>query len=212
MKLRSYVMPLIIVNIVFFILQGMIDGFTNNLLLVSDDIFLRPWILITSLFLHGSSFHLLFNMYGLFIFGPLVESRLGSKKFLYSYFISGIIASLAFSFTNLGSSALGASGAVMGIIGIVIILFPNLQVLLFFFIPMSMRTAGIIFAGIDILGAFSNSTGIAHIAHLGGLATGLYIGYKNRKFSFNRPREKQYHGLNLQASQEEIDTYFRMKK
>jgi len=94
---KSPIIPLIIVNIVFFLLQKAIPGFTETLLLVSDDVLLRPWILVTSMFLHGSFMHLLFNMYALYIFGPLVEKKIGSKRFLYLYFAGGIIAALAFS-------------------------------------------------------------------------------------------------------------------
>ena len=170
------VLPIIIINIIFFVLQQIIAGFTDSLLLVSSDIFTRPWILVTSMFLHGSITHLLFNMYALFLFGTLIEQRIGTRRFLILYFASGILASLGFAlFQELilrsTGAGLGASGAVMGVLGMTIMLLPHLRVLFFFVIPMSMRTAGIIFAIIDFLGVFGiGIPGIANIAHLVGLA------------------------------------------
>mgnify|MGYP000508472869 CR=1 FL=1 len=182
-RLRNAVIPLLSANILMFILQAILGSrFTESLMLVSSDVTFRPWILFTSMFLHGSFSHLFFNMYVLFIFGSLIEQRIGTKRFLILYFISGIIAS--FSATFFYRAALGASGALMGVIGVVIMLMPDLKVLLFFFIPMSMRTAGIIIAILDLFGIFP---GVAHIAHLAGLACGLAYGYyllkKRRQFT-----------------------------
>lgn len=134
------------------------------------------------MFLHGSFAHIAFNMYALIMFGPLILQRIGTKRFLYAYFGSGLIASLAYVVYTLfilgeNTPALGASGAIMGILGLVIMLLPQLKVLFFFIVPMSMRTAGIVFALIDIFGLFNPASGVAHIAHLGGLAVGLLYGW-----------------------------------
>ena len=89
------------------------------------------------------------------------------------YFTAGILA----AFIPTYEAALGASGAIMGIIGLTIMLFPDLKILLFFIIPMSMRTAGILFALLDIFGIFAPlQSGIAHYAHLVGLSTGIIYG------------------------------------
>ena len=66
-ELKNAVMPLIVLNVIFFIIQFIIPDFTRAFLLVSSDIYTRPWILITHMFLHGSPYHLLFNMYYLFL-------------------------------------------------------------------------------------------------------------------------------------------------
>ncbi|MCD4666859.1 rhomboid family intramembrane serine protease [archaeon] len=178
---------LLAINVLAFILQWIIPGFTDLFVLVSKDVLARPWILLTSMFLHGSLPHLLFNMYALFIFGSLIEQKIGSKRFSFVYFLSGILASLLFTVLMPSSAALGASGAVMGILGVTIMLMPDLRVLFFFFIPMSLRTAGIVFILIDVLGAFGiGIPGIANVAHLAGVAVGLIYGYyllKNRKKS-----------------------------
>lgn len=184
------------VNILVFILQVFLgNGFTQAFLLNSAEVWSRPWILLTSMFLHADPSHLLFNMYALFLFGPLIESRIGTKRFYFVYFLSGLVAAIVSTFFY--SNALGASGAIMGILGVTIMLMPDLQVLFLFFIPMSLRTAGIIFALIDIFGIFVPSN-VANIAHLVGLGIGLIFGYyllKKRKnfrvrFESKKPSEK----------------------
>ncbi len=182
-RVQSAVMPIITANILFFLLQMSVRGFTESFMLVSRDIFTRPWILLTSMFLHGSFFHIFFNMYVLLMFGSLIERRIGTKRFLFIYFLSGVIASLGFVIfqeliLGVSGSAVGASGAIMGILGVTIILMPDLKVLLFFFIPMSLRTAGIVFVIIELLGTFGfGIQGIANSAHLAGLICGFIYGY-----------------------------------
>lgn len=173
MKLKNAVIPIIAVNIAMYILQLSLGRWFTELFLLDSSIWIaEPWRLLTSMFLHGGPGHLLINMYVLFMFGTLIENRIGTKRFLTLYFISGLLASFAATFFY--DLALGASGAIMGVIGITIMLLPNLQVLFFFVIPMSMRTAGIIIAALDI---FAVLPGVAHAAHLAGLATGLAYGY-----------------------------------
>jgi membrane associated rhomboid family serine protease len=215
-KLKDVVMPLIFLNIGFFIvqyLQG--DVFTNTFALLSQDVLTRPWTLLTSMFLHANSMHLLFNMYALFIFGPLVELEIGPKNFLIMYLGAGLLAGIIFSIFNPTSAAIGASGAIMAVLGMMIMLFPHQRVLMFFVIPMSLRTAGIIFAAIDLLGFVSSAnTGIAHVAHLAGLAVGVTYGYMLVKNKRRRRRVvfKKTPSIDLTASQEEIDAYFKKKR
>jgi uncharacterized protein len=176
LKLRNVALILIGINVLMFILQQIIPSFTDALVLDSSVVWSEPWRLLTSMFLHADIFHLLFNMYALFIFGLLIEQKIGPKRFLGAYLLSGLVASAAASLFY--AKALGASGAIMSILGLTIILLPDLKVLFFFVIPMSMRTAGIIFAAFDLIGAFTGSFGpIAHVAHLAGLACGLLYGF-----------------------------------
>lgn len=167
-------LTLIIINVLVFIFQSIIPSITKNFMLTSALVWQQPWTLITAMFLHGSFSHLLFNMYALLLFGPLVERKIGKKRFLILYFVAGLIASFAALYYP---AALGASGAIMGLLGMVIMLFPDMRVLFFFIIPMSMRTAGIVFAAMDLLGFFAGGTGVAHLAHLGGLAVGIAYGF-----------------------------------
>ena len=208
-KQQSAVPPLLGINVVVFIIQMIFPAFTEAFVLRQGDLFTAPWTLLTSMFMHGSFPHILFNMFVLMMFGPIIEQRIGMKRFLGIYLVSGIAAGVAASFFY--TAALGASGAIMGILGVTIILIPDLQVLFFFFIPMSLRTAGIIIAAIDIFGIFV-PTGVANIAHLGGLATGLAYGYyllkAKRRFNkvvIEKPRRKK----TIEMDDEDIDRYVR---
>ena len=174
-EIKTAVMPLIGLNVLVFALQLILgNNFTNSFILVSGDIFARPWILLTSMFLHAGINHIMFNMYALLIFGPILEQRIGAKRFLFLYLLSGIAAAFLSSFFY--ERALGASGAVMGIVGALIILMPNLGLLLFFVIPMPLWIAGIIYAAMDLFGVFFPS-GIGNIAHLVGMGCGLLYGF-----------------------------------
>src|SRR3989344_6945310 len=173
-EIRSAAFPLAIATIAVFILQFVLgDWFTGAFLLSSADRFTRPWILVTHIFLHGSPLHLFYNMWGLFMFGPLLESRIGAKRFLVFYLLAGVIAGFISSFFY--SSSLGASGALMGVIGMLIILMPNLRLLFFYVVPTPLWLAGIIYAAMDTFGVFFPS-GVGNIAHLTGMGAGLLYG------------------------------------
>ena len=174
---------LILINVVIYLFQIAVPKITTTFMLTSNIVWQQPWTLITAMFLHGSFSHLLFNMYALLLFGPLIERKIGKKRFLILYFVAGFFASLAALYYP---AALGASGAIMGVLGMVIMLFPDLKVLFFFIVPMSMRTAGIIFALMDLFGFFAGGSGVAHLSHLAGLSIGLIYGFylihKKREF------------------------------
>ncbi|MGM5481347.1 MAG: rhomboid family intramembrane serine protease [Nanobdellota archaeon] len=227
-QLKNITLKLIVINVIIFLVQVSVPRFTEMFKLISADVLFRPWILFTSMFLHGGFTHLLFNMYALFLFGSLIERKIGSKRFLGAYILSGLIASLAFTLATPAGSAVGASGAIMAVLGLVIMLLPDLQVLFFFVIPMSMRTAGIIFALIDLFGFAFGGTGIAHIAHLAGLACGLAFGYylKKKKKDFSRNfgnRGRQYRQSSqrrpyydsertIELTKDDVDNYFKYGK
>jgi len=174
LNVRSWILPLIIANVAVFALQMMLGNlFTESLMLISSDVTARPWILFTSMFLHGGLDHILFNMYGLFIFGSLLERKIGPNRFIALYLGSGLAAALLSSLFY--ARALGASGALMGVIGAMVILMPNLQLLFFFIIPMPLWVAGIVWAVLDSIGIFVPS-GIANVAHLVGMGCGLLFG------------------------------------
>ncbi|MBW2998936.1 rhomboid family intramembrane serine protease, partial [Candidatus Woesearchaeota archaeon] len=155
-KRTSCIGYLLGINALVYLIQLFVPKFNELFALDSSVVWSEPWRIITSMFMHSTMTlnHLLFNMYALFLFGTLIEQAIGTKRFLRLYFISGIVAGVVFSIFTPGV-AVGASGAIMGILGITIMLFPKMKVLFFFVIPMSMRTAGIIFALIDILGMFN---------------------------------------------------------
>jgi len=185
-RIKSWTYFLIILNTIIFIFEMIFPQIVPEFDLKSD-ILSRPWILITYMFLHATPEHLIFNMYALLIFGILLENKIGSKNFVKIYFTSGIIAGIVGSFIY--NSALGASAAIMGIIGATVVLMPDLPILLFFIIPMSMRTAGILWFLLDLIGAFSPNSHVGHIAHIVGMTTGLVFGYyyKKKIYDYQKP-------------------------
>lgn len=148
----------------------------------------RPWTLVTHMFLHDaySIMHILFNMITLYFFGTYLEKLIGKKQFVLMYLISGIVAAVGFILIegNTGVGLVGASGAIYGVLGAIVILNPNLRVYVYF-IPMKIKYMIIIFALISLL-FMGNGTLIAHAAHLSGLLVGLAFGYYYR----NRARDR----------------------
>ncbi len=141
--------------------------------------------LVTHMFLHNGGFHLLFNMMFLYFFGPELERRIGGKKFLTVFFISGITGGVSyvlwslfiyFMFNSPPSPAVGASGALFGIFACLAILAPEIRVYLFFIpVPMKLTHALVFFTLLDIIFIVGGDP-IALSAHLGGAAAGLLMG------------------------------------
>ena len=149
--------------------------------------FLRPWILLTAVFLHANISHLFYNLFALALFGFILESIIGTRKFLILFFVAGLIAStVSLPFY---ARALGASGAIFGIIGMLGVLRPKLMVWVYG-MPMPMIMALFVWGSGDILGIFAPS-GTANIAHLGGLALGVIAGLRYRKqFQEKKPKKE----------------------
>ena len=156
------------------------------------------WTLLTSMFMHGNFTHLFVNMFSLFFLGNFIEKLIGRKRFFWLYMLSGIIAGLFFVFlayffgtTDLGARvfgnlvipAVGASGAIFALAGLLAVLTPNLRVYVFFIIPMRMWTA-IIFLLLVLWGAsIGAGLPLGNTAHLGGLLFGLgYALYLKKKY------------------------------
>lgn len=143
----------------------------------------RYWTLITSVFSHNMFIHILLNMTVLNSFGPIVESILGSWRFLRFYLMAGIISSAAhvlvstYLLDNTQLPALGASGAISGILLLFCLIFPKEKILLLGIVPVPALTGALIFMGLDIWGLMAQADGgglpIGHGAHLGGALTGL---------------------------------------
>ena len=174
---KHYALWLSLICIIVFVLQMAFSGFTDAFVL-DESSFMQPWRFITAIFLHGGLAHLLFNMFALALFGSILETIIGSRKFLYVFFASGIIANLIA--VNYYPSSLGASGAIYGILGALIMLKPMLVVWLYG-IPMPMFIAGVLWVAGAFLGLFYPSD-VGHIAHLSGMGIGLVLGmfYRQR--------------------------------
>lgn len=145
--------------------------------------------LFTCMFLHGGFFHLLGNMWFLWIFGANVEDRFGSLVYLLFYLVCGIGSSISQLLFSWGSHipSLGASGAISGVLGAYIVFFPGSRILTLvplFVIWFTARIPAIIFiglwfivqflSGLTTLGAVS-SGGVAWWAHVGGFLIGLFV-------------------------------------
>ena len=146
----------------------------------------KPYQIFTSMFLHAPSFqnffHILFNMFALFMFGRVLENVWGPKKFLFFYLACGVGAAVAHllmqHFMGGGVPAVGASGAVMGIMVAFGYLFPNTE-LMIVPIPVPVKAKWVVIGYIllDLFGGFGKIAGdnVAHFAHLGGALTGFII-------------------------------------
>jgi len=193
---------LIIANVVAFVVFTILISSNANFI---NFIAIKPsnivhgqylWTIITSMFMHGGIFHLFANMLTLFFMGSLIEKILGRKRYLWFYIAAGIFASLLFvllSFVfpvDYNQFAVGASGAIFGLIGLLMVLTPNLPVMIFFIpIPIKLKYAA---PGILIvlwLISVAGSVPIGNTAHLGGFIFGLLYGwYLRNKYK----RKTQY--------------------
>ncbi len=184
---------LVLINVIVFLLEPLVLGSyaPRGLALVPADVVTRGmvWELVTYMFLHGGFTHILFNMFGLIIFGADLERWWGSRDFLKYYFITGIGAGLvhiltSYLFPGHGMfpstmvPTIGASGAIFGVLVAYAMAFPNRQVLLWFVIPVSARTFVIGYGILELITAVQHQPGdtVARFAHLGGMLVGyLYL-------------------------------------
>lgn len=168
---------LLIANVALFVVTLMaaqapaLAALINQLVLVPVRIPQRPWSIVTYAFLHADFFHLLFNMIGLFFFGPRLESVLGSRHFLGLYFTSAVAAAIASLLTPF-AAIVGASGAVFGILFGFAKFWPRDRIYFWGVIPIEARWFIVLLAIYSIVGGFTSGGGVAHFAHLGGLVGG----------------------------------------
>lgn len=168
----------------------------------------HPWTVVTYAFLHGGFFHLLFNAFALFIFGPAVERRLGGPAFLL-YYLYCVVGAAAFALIVDKFSPvppfIGASGGIMGLLLAYATFFPDQELIAFPIpVPIRARTMVILLAIFDACGVLFLRdlfhTGLAHEAHLGGLAFGWLFfrlqGAGRRTPDFIPPKPKiQQHAM-----------------
>jgi membrane associated rhomboid family serine protease len=181
---------LIILNVLAWIAQLSLDGqygitMYGALWPVDSENF-APYQVFTHMFLHSPAFemffHILFNMFALFVFGRVLENIWGPKRFLFFYLACGIGAAAAHLgmqyFMGGYAPAVGASGAVMGVLVAFGYLFPNTELIIIPIpIPVKAKWVVIGYVLLDLFGGFGKVAGddIAHFAHLGGALTGFII-------------------------------------
>ncbi|MBN2484680.1 MAG: rhomboid family intramembrane serine protease [Bacteroidales bacterium] len=173
-----------VINIVLFILDYLTYPFLFNRLALFPygTPYFEPYQLISHMFMHGGFWHIFLNMFGLFMFGKVLENVLGSQRFFILYFISGLGAAALqlFIFHRQGIMVpmVGASGALMGIVAAFAVLFPNVE-LMVIPIPVPVKAKYLI-PGFMVLSLFMGMANvsfdnIAHFAHLGGAIVGFLI-------------------------------------
>lgn len=174
----TYILQLIFANTA--------GGLHRTLFVIDDDFYLRPWTLLTSTFAHGSPAHLFLNGLVLFFFGPNLE-RVWTRRAYVAWFlaagaVAGVAQVLISEALHPGSpGALGASGAIMMVMGALTVLTPKAQILLWFVLPIPFWVFTIGYAFLELVGVFNPYSNVGHVAHLGGLALGLYLGWRTRE-------------------------------
>jgi membrane associated rhomboid family serine protease len=135
------------------------------------------YTLFTSMFLHASFFHLIFNMIALILIGPLLEERIGAPRFAVIYIVTGMIGTLAFGLMHLNEHAfvLGASGGIAGILGAFAVLYPWEKIRMIPLPPMRIPFLVAIIIAVETVFALNPNSHIAHEAHLMGVAAGILL-------------------------------------
>jgi membrane associated rhomboid family serine protease len=203
MNITPTVKQLLIINILFFIGTQIIgdQAYVYFALFSFENPNFHIWQLLTHMFMHGGFMHIAFNMFALYSFGTMLESIWGSKKFLFFYIScglgAGILQNLINSYTNdIMSVAVGASGAIYGLLTAFAFMFPNAELALMF-IPVPIKAKYFVpgLLAIDLFLGFGGSsifggggTGIAHFAHVGGAIVGFIMMWYWKKNSFDNKR------------------------
>lgn len=223
-NMQPVVKNLLIINLLFFLATVIFEGKGIDLsyylgLYYIDSPQFQPYQLATHFFMHAGVGHIFFNMFGLVVFGNVLERVWGAKRFLLFYFLTALGAAFLHQlvqgieiFNNTGSffprlgeyfevlprgafnyykshanyipafeimsvSAVGASGAIYGLLAAVALLFPNTTVYLYFAIPIKMKWLAIGLGALALLRGFQDAPGdsVAHFAHLGGMLIGFIL-------------------------------------
>jgi membrane associated rhomboid family serine protease len=168
----------------------------------------RLWQPLTYMFLHGGILHLFFNMLMLYVFGRDMEGKLGPRRFLLLYLACGLIAGIGWLLISGGGGqhCIGASGAVLGIMGAMAAVYPHrritLLIMLVFPVTLTMRTLAVVLGSIALVSLLSSDGNVAHAAHLAGGFAGYLYGYQvalgrgpdPRRWFGARPRPRRERG------------------
>ena len=164
---------LIGINILVFIATTIRPAAIDSLGVARATISSQPWTIVSAMFTHENILHIVFNMLALYFYGMYVIALVGEARFFLVYFAGGLIGNALFLLlAGPYSLAVGASGAIFALGGLLVVLVPRLKVMIFPIpVPMDLWIA------IMIVALISLSPGVAWEAHLGGMLTGLAAGY-----------------------------------
>ncbi|MBD3156156.1 MAG: rhomboid family intramembrane serine protease [Candidatus Aenigmarchaeota archaeon] len=181
------------INIVVFILTSFSQS-TFDLLALTPTTAIQNgmiWQFVSFMFVHANFAHIFFNMFSLLMFGPTIENRMGTKKYLIFYMFCGLGSGLFhILITGLGDVPLvGASGAIFGVVTAYGLFFPR-NVIYVYFVPMPAIVAIGLFALIELFSGISGAqAGVANFGHLGGMIIGLIL---VKFFKFGKQKEHTY--------------------
>ena len=182
------VYALIAINVAAYIFTIGQQQFAADVLWLSADHFIGGmfWQPLSAMFMHAGLSHILFNMWGLYIFGGIVAPRLGGKAFLALYLSTGLLGNLVWLAAAWNSPAVlcGASGAVMAVTAAAAVMAPETPMLLLFIpFPIKLRTMAIVFFALEVVMELSGGqAGVANLVHI----VGFIGGYLFIKFFFRR--------------------------
>ena len=197
-KFRYYSLWLSLTCVLFFLLQLYVPNF-ESLLILNQSSWTQPWRFVSSIFLHGSTTHLLYNLFALIFFGLVSEKLIGGKRFLIIFFTTGIIANLIA--INFYASSLGASGAIFGVIGALTVIRPTMPVF-FLGVPLPLIIASVGWVIGDVVRTIY-PTNVGTIAHLSGIFFGILFGLWFR-FKKTKPKYPKY---NLKIPEDYMQTW-----
>jgi len=169
--MTRWVRNLLIANVAIYFVQYTMPWVTNAFMFVPAYGFARPWTFVTYMFLHdpNSIWHIVFNMFGLYVFGPRVEQRMGPNRFVWLYFLSGISGALLSLLLAPNAPIIGASAAIFGVVLAFARFWPTDKLYIWGVIPLEARWLVIITIvwaiGSGLMGSLG---GVADFAHLGG--------------------------------------------
>jgi membrane associated rhomboid family serine protease len=197
-SLSSAVRMLLAWNVILFLVQQLVDQRMEYYLGLVPALVWRGWVwqLVTYMFLHGSFVHIIFNMLALWMFGSELENLWGTNRFIRYYFFTGIGAAITTVLVTPHSvvPTIGASGAIYGLLLAYGVTYPNRPILLYFLFPIRAKYFVILFGLIELFASITAThSGIAHLAHLGGLLFGLlYLkGFPGQRAWQRRQRERK---------------------
>jgi membrane associated rhomboid family serine protease len=175
---------IVVVSAALWLLNQVAGGYVN-LYLAYDTPLLgsQPWRIVTGLFVHSSFFHILFNMWAVWIFGRMLENILGTWRFVALFFLAGLGGDLAVTLLSPGTPVVGASGAIFGLFAA------------FFVIQRSLGYNAVqllVIMGLNLIVGFLPGTNISWQAHVGGIVLGFITG-----FVFSKTRNVRQRGLQI---------------
>lgn len=175
--MTPWVTRLVIANVVMFVLPLAAPALTNVLAFIPAFILIRPWTIVTYMFIHGGIWHIAFNMLALYFFGPRLEVEIGGRHFLGLYFVSGVMGGLLSLVFTPYVAIIGASGAVFGVLLGFARYWPRERIFIWGVMPIEARWLVVIMTLLSLFVGFGGGLGgIAHFAHLGGFLGGyLYL-------------------------------------